>query len=537
MARDLPTFYYRDNFVVLVDAVEKQYRAVFSRELRWITTFRALSFGAQCLLVRLIMRTQPSVRRDSLNYPEISSIDSALDELESHQFIGSERVDLETTLRLASKQELLVFLKRMGVRGIGTKREAVDHLRDTQYPELTTLSRDVGIVEHRMSDNISTLLLLFFGNTRQTLVEFILRDLGIRRPPSWPLAKIDSMFTSVQQVNAHLDLAKTSDAWFQNRRDIELETLRNYLVDDRCYDPLYRRRSVRHNDSVAREMERRGLLNDALEWYLRSPTDFAWERSTRILVQQNRIDDAIKRFHQPPSDSDAVDNFTRRFSRKLSRLTDRVEVTQDVFSVAERRMSLTRSDVRVEQAVMDALASDGYTVYFSENRLINSFSIACYWSVVSAPVSGAFLNAFQSSPIDFFSYDFTTNRSSEFEVASKLFGEPDWRIQVLDRWRELSEFSIALWFPHVMPLSDVESWLMSFSGKTAQAIVEYLFSDLKNRRAGQPDLIARNPGGEWRFIEVKGPGDSLSDQQRRWLTKLNSLGIKAEVLWVTYDDD
>ncbi|HBQ05252.1 MAG: VRR-NUC domain-containing protein, partial [Pseudomonadota bacterium] len=49
-----------------------------------------------------------------------------------------------------------------------------------------------------------------------------------------------------------------------------------------------------------------------------------------------------------------------------------------------------------------------------------------------------------------------------------------------------------------------------------------LLSDLKHNRAGLPDLIQLMPDApagkpRYRMIEVKGPGDRLQDNQRRWI--------------------
>ena len=47
---------------------------------------------------------------------------------------------------------------------------------------------------------------------------------------------------------------------------------------------------------------------------------------------------------------------------------------------------------------------------------------------------------------------------------------------------------------------------------------ERLLGDIKANRAGMPDLIQFWPTERrYRMIEVKGPGDRLQDNQRRWL--------------------
>ena len=64
-----------------------------------------------------------------------------------------------------------------------------------------------------------------------------------------------------------------------------------------------------------------------------------------------------------------------------------------------------------------------------------------------------------------------------------------------------------------------------------------LFDPGENRR-GFPDLLALGEQpGDYRMIEVKGPGDTLQDSQRRWLRFFQQEGIPASVAWVQWADD
>ena len=68
---------------------------------------------------------------------------------------------------------------------------------------------------------------------------------------------------------------------------------------------------------------------------------------------------------------------------------------------------------------------------------------------------------------------------------------------------------------------------------------ERLLGDLKANRAGLPDLIQFMPDapvGEprYRMIEVKGPGDRLQDNQRRWLTFFHRHAMPVAVCYVSW---
>jgi hypothetical protein len=63
-----------------------------------------------------------------------------------------------------------------------------------------------------------------------------------------------------------------------------------------------------------------------------------------------------------------------------------------------------------------------------------------------------------------------------------------------------------------------------------------LFDPGENRR-GFPDLIAFGAvPGDYLMLEVKGPGDTLQESQKRWLRHFESEGIPAQVGWVDWRD-
>jgi len=64
---------------------------------------------------------------------------------------------------------------------------------------------------------------------------------------------------------------------------------------------------------------------------------------------------------------------------------------------------------------------------------------------------------------------------------------------------------------------------------------ERLLDDLKENTTGMPDLIQFWPAERrYRLIEVKGPGDRLKDNQRRWLKYFARHAIPAVVCQVRW---
>jgi hypothetical protein len=537
-SNELSPYYYHENFNALSDAVSQLYGETFSDSLSWLNVYKSLSLDAQRLFVRLLTRTYPEVRVDSINYTEISDIPSAISELQRVEFITS-IASGDAVLRLTTRDELLAWLRAQGVF-FKTKRDALEYLNQTKIP-IDGLSECLSVVVNKMVEPVNTVQLLFFGNTRQSLVDFILNDTGIRTPPSWPLDASTVLFTTETQLDDHKRLARRLDEWFEKQKQIPDGELANYLVDDALHDRLYHRRAIRHNDRVAREMERRGLSDEALSWYRRSTSAFAWERRVRLLFSQGRYPDAVTVFTQGTHSSDPAQDFRRKFHKKLrAKVPDRMNVRRtDIESseVIESHLITPRRNTRVEQTVIDVLNERGERAFYVENKFINSLAIVVLWPALSANISGAFFNPFQLAPADLFEDDFIARRSTEYQECVSLLQHPNWREHILARWQALKDNAILMWSPAVLPFDDLASWLDGLSAHQVKAMVEYLLEDLKHRRSGQPDLIVCSKDGKWRFVEVKGPGDTLSDHQRRCINALNKISIHAEVLWVSYCDD
>jgi hypothetical protein len=58
-------------------------------------------------------------------------------------------------------------------------------------------------------------------------------------------------------------------------------------------------------------------------------------------------------------------------------------------------------------------------------------------------------------------------------------------------------------------------------------------SDLKLYRNGMPDLILFKDG-EFEWVEVKGPGDKLQDNQWRWIDQFSRLNVPFSVCYVNH---
>ena len=71
----LPTFYYHEHFIEMLDFVAEHYAHTFLAEhAAFVRQFRALSREAQCLYVRLVNRKGRVFARNRLRYPELGGL-------------------------------------------------------------------------------------------------------------------------------------------------------------------------------------------------------------------------------------------------------------------------------------------------------------------------------------------------------------------------------------------------------------------------------------------------------------------------------
>jgi Fanconi-associated nuclease 1 len=80
-------------------------------------------------------------------------------------------------------------------------------------------------------------------------------------------------------------------------------------------------------------------------------------------------------------------------------------------------------------------------------------------------------------------------------------------------------------------LEDLQIIARCVGGPGLAAVCRLLAQDLG--QGGMPDLLLWHPErNEVKLVEVKGPRDRLSDQQRAWIAALEDAGLAVEVLKV-----
>jgi len=198
---------------------------------------------------------------------------------------------------------------------------------------------------------------------------------------------------------------------------------------------------------------------------------------------------------------------------------------------------LARGSAGVEMAAAGHYLGSWQQVHFVENSLINTLFGLALWEEIFLPLPGAFVNPFQSAPLDMHSREFYCRRKLAIdsrlerlagsELAAQLLANYDRYHGVSNRWvnwryidRELVRVAL-----EILPAAHL------------LAIWRRILFDPQANRSGFPDLLALDTEHGYCMIEVKGPGDQLQPNQKRWLRFFQQEEIPSLVAWVDWADD
>jgi hypothetical protein len=197
-------------------------------------------------------------------------------------------------------------------------------------------------------------------------------------------------------------------------------------------------------------------------------------------------------------------------------------------TIEEIQMRWVRTEGSVEQQACEHIPG---TVWF-ENALPLSVFGLLYWPVIFADIPGVWHHPFQAAPTDLNDPEFTQRRRRLIDHI-RTQTKSEWRQSIEQNWEDKSNIRNPFVHWQKVPLETILACFDAFSKPQWQGLFDHLLTDLKHFRSGFPDLFQITDDG-CRFIEIKGPGDKLQDNQIAWLEKFAELNIPAVVCYVSY---
>ena len=191
----------------------------------------------------------------------------------------------------------------------------------------------------------------------------------------------------------------------------------------------------------------------------------------------------------------------------------------------------------VEHAVREHLTRVDAPVYYVENALINSLLGLLCWEAIFAPLPGAFFHPFHSGPADLARPDFFARRAELFDQCLGKLGTDEYRDCIRQAYQRKYgvQSRFVSWGLFDETLLDLA--LDCIPAAHLNALFRRILLDVPNHRSGLPDLIQFWPGEKrYRLVEVKGPGDRLQDNQKRWIEFASAHQIPIAVCYVQWQE-
>lgn len=212
---------------------------------------------------------------------------------------------------------------------------------------------------------------------------------------------------------------------------------------------------------------------------------------------------------------------------------------------------ITRQDVSgstqmasVEQFVIDYYLTDlGYSMgIHGEGSTVVTIYGLLFWDIIFAPgFPDSFRNNYQPFPLDLHWPDFYARRKDAINEKLDLIRNAltmDDLLSVAETvWNDhQKQLSIVSWTLFEDNFQHLKSLMRAMGQRTIAELCERLAVDYRYYHSGFPDLVVwkDNSATENKvlFVEVKGPGDHLSEKQQLWLDYLLEKQIPAEVCLV-----
>lgn len=539
-----PRFYYLWNFQQALSWLQERSADLLDApEHAFLRQFRAMETPAQALLVRMIMRKGAHFRISNLDYAEIGCPRLAAQPLLAAGWIRQDvELSLDELFNLLRKDELLEYLGDSPKQKALKKNDLLAQLGERFDESRCFASWCPGSDEQILSLTIDALCerlrLMFFGNLHQDWSEFVLAELGIFRYEAVALTADSRAFRHRADVDCYLHLQRSLE---QFEAGTPVDNVLQQIASEACDTPFLAARRHKLLFRMGQQLEREGDLEGALRFYADCRHVGARLRQIRVLERLQQPQEAYALASEaalaPENDAEA-----QAVERALMRLARQLEQPPPckAKAVIPARIDLCLPKPEgqsVEFAVKAHLNAPDGPVHYVENSLICSlFGLLC-WEAIFAPLPGAFFHPFHSGPVDLFSADFHARRAGLFDACLSHLDSEAYKQVIRQRYTDKFGIQSPFVFWAALDQALLEQALDCLPAAHLRAWFSRLLLDLKANRAGMPDLIQFWPAQRrYRMIEVKGPGDRLQDNQRRWLAFCAEHGMPVDVCYVQWAD-
>lgn len=558
---ELPPKYYLEYFQYLITFVQKKYAHILNEtEQSFLAQFEALTEDEKCLFIRFTNRTGSFFRTEKLKYLEIENIPEVLNMLIQKGFIEplatSHITQAGEVLDIFNKIELMEMAKMLNIetRGkasikkeevldwlleVGDWEEIVELLNYQDFTEVHALPHSV--VKVGFETEVAMLKFLFFGSRHGDMTEFVTRDLGFQNYEKYDEDKMVAYFQTRQEVEDKFKVSVArEDFYLMQQSDIETIEIYNWFMDwadthrkdlSEIAQPTFERFTLK----VAAHLEKKKALDEALEVFRMTEEPPSRERQVRILDKFKNKEEAKALCEMMLLDYKNANEqfFAEDYLNRLLAKKSKKAVTKHLHNSESVTIDILWKR-QVEFGVINYYEQKGLKATFTENHLWRSLFGLMFWDIIFDTDTLAIHHPLQRSPSDLFKPTFFEKRKERMEERLLMLEDEHATTVYMNRIF-FEKFGITNplveWYGGLFPL--ILTVLEKLSPEQLTLIMLEMARSLRENLRGFPDLFMWGDG-EYSFVEVKSPTDSLSNQQLYWLRFFESINVRSKVLRVEW---
>ncbi|KAI9494936.1 VRR-NUC domain-containing protein [Zychaea mexicana] len=224
---------------------------------------------------------------------------------------------------------------------------------------------------------------------------------------------------------------------------------------------------------------------------------------------------------------------------KLRKPEERIIYGERISDAVTGFKSVWRADdgaeCSVEALALDYYKKQGYTQgHHTENGMLSMLFMLLFWDIVFAPRDGVFETPYQTAPLDMGSDSFYAGRVGMIngriaDIEQGKFLELITRVDERERPRQ----TVCVGVHWDYTLEELLQLAECMGAMALSSLCRLLAEEFGQRRGGMPDLCCWDyEGKKCLFVEVKGPGDKLSETQKAWIDTLAGFNLAVEVCYV-----
>ncbi|XP_071651424.1 fanconi-associated nuclease 1 isoform X1 [Temnothorax longispinosus] len=339
-------------------------------------------------------------------------------------------------------------------------------------------------------------------------------------------------------------LSKSIDAFKKMKETMPLaiEFLR-MLINQDCH--MKHRKGQWYSELIKIEMVHRknledsvAVLSDAMTYESLTEVDRLdlLDRAEKIVKRKSGISEHAKAFVKRMLDNGFRTQLTSPNSTTIK---------GTLCGNASQRKSVWRISNGVDQQTYGSVESLALYYYKCEGYVkgmhcegafpITLFATLFWDEIYDMKIPGAWVSLYQDAPLDLYSSEFYKNRKKQIDMklqmvrkydSEKLSKHLKREFELHCEYKSIAQGNI---FNDSSSLQEV-AFCLGVEGVVG--ICERLIYNFPLWKAGFPDIFVWNARTkQYKIVEVKGPGDSLSTKQKLWLDYLNQLGLNTEVCY------